>query len=158
MDGPVTTFVFRQRPKPCAGDMRISWRVSVTMLALLHSRSMKASFAKLHVLNDALRAKASRDKLEAILNEAAPEYSWRLRVEPAFTRALGFLVGEGFAEWSISSGRTVLALTERGAKAAREIDALDDVLVEEKSFLIGLGKRITEGFVQRMLLVGKRLL
>jgi len=153
-----TTFVFRERPKPCAGDMRISWRVSVTLLALLHSRGKKASFAKLHVLNDALRSQASRDKLEAILDEQIPAYAWRLRVEPAFTRALDFLVGEGFADWSVSSNRTTLSMTEKGVEVAKEIDCLNDILVDERSFLKGLATRITEGFVQRMLLVGKRLL
>lgn len=153
-----TTFVFRERPKPCSGDMRISWRVSVTLLALLYSRGKKASFAKLHVLNDALRSQKSRDKLEAILEEKAPAYTWRLRVEPAFTRALDFVVGEGFADWSVSSNRTTLTLTNKGIEAAEKIDSVGDVLVDERSFLKGLAAKITESFVQKMLLVGKRLL
>ncbi len=152
------TFVFRERPKSCAGDMRISWRVSVTLLALLHSRGKKSSFAKLHVLNDALRSKASRDKLESILNDEMPAYSWRLRVEPAFTRALDFIVGEGFADWSVSSNRTTLSLTEKGIEAAREIEGCDDALLEERAFVNGLAGRVTEGFVQGLLLAGRRLL
>lgn len=158
MNASDTTFVFRERPKPCAGDMRISWRVSVTLLALLHSRGKKASFAKLHVLNDALRSEASRNKLEAILQDETPAYSWRLRVEPAFTRALDFLVGEGFADWSVSSNRTTLSLSEKGIEVAEEIDSIDDIFLDERIFLKGLAKKITEGFVQRILLVGRRLL
>lgn len=158
MNDPDASFVFRERPKPCAGDMRISWRVSVTLLALLHSRGKKASFAKLHVLNDALRSQASRDKLEAILEEKSPAYTWRLRVEPAFTRSLDFLVGEGFAVWSVSSNRTTLTLTEKGIEAAKKIDSVGDVLVDERFFLKGLAAKITERFVQQMLLLGKRLL
>lgn len=155
---PDTTFVFRERPKPCAGDMRISWRVSVTLLALIHSRGKKASFAKLHVLNDALRSPVSCEKLEDILDDKIPAYAWRLRVEPAFTRALDFVVGEGFADWSVTSNRTTMVLTEKGTAAAEEIDAFDDVLVDERLFLSGSAKRVTEAFVQRMLLVGKRLI
>jgi hypothetical protein len=158
MNDPDTAFVFRERRKPCAGDMRISWRVSLTLLALLHSRGKKASFAKLHVLNDALRSQASRDKLQAILEDKIPAYAWRLRVEPAFTRALDFLVGEGFADWSVSSNRTTLTLTKSGVDAAKKIDLLQDVLIEEQIFLNGFAAKITEGFVQQMLLVGKRLL
>ncbi|UWQ75186.1 hypothetical protein [Leisingera sp. M658] len=158
MNDPDSSFVFRERPKPCAGDMRISWRISVTLLALFHSRGKKASFAKLHVLNDALRSQASREKLEAILEERIPAYTWRLRVEPAFTRALDFLVGEGFADWSVSSNRTTLSLTEKGIEAAKEIDSIGDVLVDERPFMKGLAVKITEGIVQKMLLVGKRLL
>ena len=152
------TFVFREQPKPCAGDMRISWRVSVTLLALLHSRGKRASFAKLHVLNDALRSKASREKLEAILNNETPAYAWRLRVEPAFTRALAFVVGEGFADWSVSSDRTTLSLIEKGIEVAHGVEACGDALIEERAFLRGSAKRITEGYVQRLLLVGRRLL
>lgn len=152
------TFIFRERPKPCTGDMRISWRVSVTLLSLLHSRGKKASFAKLHVLNDALRSHASQDKLKAILDDELPTYAWRLRVEPAFSRALNFVVGEGFADWSVSNNRTILMLTEKGKEAAREIENFSDILVDERTFLSGLGNRITEAFVQRMLLEGKRLL
>ena len=158
MNDSDTTFLFRERPKPCAGDMRISWRISVILLALQHSRGKKASFAKLHVLNDALRSPESREKLQAILGQEIPAYAWRLRVEPAFTRALGFLVGESFATWSVSSGRTTLTLTESGIEAAKEVDSIDDALVIERVFLKAFATKITERFVQQMLLVGRRLL
>lgn len=158
MKGSDTTFVFRERLKPCAGDMRISWRVSVTLLALLHSRGKKASFAKLHVLNDALRSATSREKLSAILAMKMPTYAYRLRVEPAFTRTLDFLVGEGFASWSVSSSRTTLTLTDSGVEAAKEVDSLESVLVEERAFLEGPATQLTEGFVQQLLLIGRRLL
>lgn len=149
------TFVFREQPKPCAGDMRISWRVSVTLLALMHSRGKRASFAKLHVLNDALLSKASREKLESILDDEIPAYAWRLRVEPAFTRALDFVVGEGFADWSVSGERTTLSLIEKGIEAARDVEACGDALIEERAFLRGSAKRITERFVQRLLHAGR---
>jgi hypothetical protein len=158
MNGVNSTFIFRERPKPCSGDLRISWRISAILLALLHSRGKKASFAKLHVLNDALRSRASRDKLESILNDEIPAYKWRLRVEPAFTRALNFAVGEGFAIWSVGNNRPSLSLTEKGVEVAREVEACKDVLVEEQLFIDGLAGKITERFVKDLLSAGRRLL
>ncbi len=158
MSDTSTSFVFKERPKPCAGDMRISWRISVTLLALSHSRGKKASFAKLHVLNDAIRSQASRDKLALILEGMIPSYKWRLRVEPAFSRALDFMVGEGLAEWSISSNRTILTLTKKGEETAQQIDFQDNLLIDERAFLRGLAKKVTESFVKRMLAEGKQLL
>lgn len=152
------TLVFRERPKPCAGDMRISWRLSICLLSLLHSRSKKASLAKMHVLNDALRSRASQQKLEEIIRgELLPVY-WKMRVEPAFSRALDFLVGEGFATWEISGGRTSVQLTDEGISAAKSIEATVDILEAEREFLSGPATKITESFVQNLLTTGKQLL
>lgn len=157
VDG-TSNIIFRDRPKTCAGDMRIAWRLALILLALHYSRGQKASFAKLHVLNDALRSKTSQEKLERILGNTLPMISWRLRVEPAFTRALDFLVGEGLAEWSVASKRTILQLTSKGVEAAKEVVSEDDILVDERQFLNGAAKGVTETFVQRLLMTGKQLL
>ena len=153
-----STFVFKERPKPCPGDLRISWRVSSILLILRHSRGQRASFAKLHVLNDALRSESSRKKLEAILDGEVPVLAWRLRVEPAFSRALEFVVGEGFADWSASNNRATMALTNDGKAAADSVAKLGDVFLDELDFLKGPATRITESFVQQMLSAGKQLL
>ena len=152
------TLVFRERPKPCAGDMRISWRLSVCLLSLIHSRGKKASLAKMHVLNDALRSVASRQKLTDIIQGELPPVFWKLRVEPAFSRALDFLVGEGFATWEISSGKTSIKLTPEGVLAAKVIEENSEILVDEREFLGGVAKKITEGFIQSLLTTGRQLL
>lgn len=152
------SFVFRQQAKPCAGDMRIAWRVSVTLVALLHSRAQRASFAKLHVLNDAICSSASREKLVSILDGKTPALNWRLRIEPAFTRALDFLVGEGFAEWSVANQRMSLALTTRGKEAARAVSEVEGALGDERAFLQGQAKRVTEQFVNGLTAAGRALL
>ncbi|RRH68140.1 hypothetical protein [Falsigemmobacter faecalis] len=138
--------------------MRIAWRVSVILLALLHCQGKKASFAKLHVLNDAIRTPKSRESLVNIVEGRSDALSYVLRVEPAFTRALDFVVGEKLAIWGVSSKRTTLILTEAGLKAALAVDGQEDVLVEERAFLSGPAKKLTEGFVNKLLLTGKRLL
>ena len=150
-------FVFARKPKPVPGDLRISWRVSVTLLALHHSRGRQASFAKLHMLNDALRSEASKQKLVDMIEGRLPYVFWRMRVEPAFSRNLDFLVGEGLAQWKISSGRTSLELTAKGKQAAKAIDDFPEALLGERSFLSTWGKQITERFLQTVIAAGNGL-
>ena len=150
--------VFTRRPKPCAGDMRITWRLSLVLLALHSSRGSKASYAKLHVLNDALRSTEAQERLIEIIEGRMPPLSWQLRVEPAFTRALDFVVGEKFAIWSIANGRTSLKLTDAGRVAAKTVWEDSSVLHQEKEFLSAHARAITEAFVQRVLLAGKAFL
>lgn len=150
--------VFRSRRQPCAGDLRIAWRVSVTLLALFHSRGKKASFAKLHLLNDALQSAVARQSLIELLNDPTGVVFWQFRVEPAFNRALDFIVGEGFACWSASGDRAVLSLSFEGIGAAKAIDSTADALADERAFLKEFGLRVTETFVTRVVAAGKRLL
>lgn len=153
------TFVFTPRPKPVPGDLRIAWRLPVTLLGLMHSRGQRASFAKMHVLNDALRSPHSREKLAAIFSGATPAIHWRTRVEPAFSRNLDFMVGEGLLGWTVVQERTGVILTEQGRLAAKAVHALPtDILAKEREFLEAHAKKITEAFVRELLAAGKRLL
>jgi hypothetical protein len=54
-----------------------------------------------------------------------------MRVEPAFGRAIDFVVGERFAQWTQIAQRAGLQLTKTGIVACERIDAASDVLVEE---------------------------
>lgn len=150
--------VFTRRPKPVPGDLRITWRLSLTLLALRYSRGHRASLAKLHMLNDALRSEPSKQKLSDMIDGKTPYVYWRMRVEPAFSRNLDFLVGEGFANWMVSAGRTTVKLTAKGKEAAKTVDAANDALQSERSFLSTTGKKVTEGFVRSVIAAGNRLL
>ena len=151
-------FVFKRKPKPVPGDLRIAWRLSVTLLALLYSRRQKASFAKLHMLNDAMQSDASKQKLTAMIEDSIPYVKWRMRVEPAFSRNLDILVGEGFAKWLVSSGKTSLELTPTGKTAATVVDESEGALEVERQFLSSTGKLVTEAFVQNVIAAANRSL
>ena len=139
---------FLRRPKPVPGDLRVSWRLSVTLLALLNSRGNKASFAKLHMLNDALRSKESREKLAQMVDGALPYMAWRIRVEPAFSRSLDLMVGEGFVRRTLQkSGQSNFELTIKGECAAKAVSSLEGVLEDEREFLSEVGRSLTEKFV-----------
>lgn len=144
-------FSFTSRPTPVPGDLRINWRLAVILLMLESSRAKKASLAKLHLLNDAVRSTQSLDRLRNILSESGGLFGWHMRVEPAFGRAIDFAVGEKLTEWVRTAQRSGLQLTKQGTAAAAAIAKVDDVLTEEKEFFNGVAKQVSEDFVTKVL-------
>lgn len=148
-------FSFSRKPSPVPGDLRISWRLPLTLLMLNTSRGKKASLAKLNLLNDALRSNTSRDKLTKIIRGQVARIEWRMRVEPAFSRNIDLLVGAKLAEWVVANGRSSLSLTEKGKTIVKAIAADNEIFSVEKSFLNDFGKEISEGFVTQILVASK---
>lgn len=143
-------FSFRRRPVPVPGDLRIAWRVALIMAMLGNSRASRASLAKLHILNDAIRS-GQQDRLRTILSTPGAAVPWNLRVEPAFARAIDYVVGENLALWTKASGRAALQLTKSGIDAAIAVSRVEDALVGERAAIIDLAKLITETSVAALL-------
>ena len=148
-------FSFVIRPKPVAGDMRIAWRLAITLLILYHSKGKKASLAKLNLMNDAIRSENSRSTLVKLLSKETPLRDWRIRVEPAFSRNLDFLVGEGLAEWIVASNRASVQLNARGIAATEEVMSRSDLLEIEKEFIKINSSSVTEKFVKQVITAGR---
>lgn len=143
-------FSFRRRPVPVPGDLRIAWRVALILAMLGNSRACRASLAKLHIINDAI-CSGRQDRLMTILSGAHATVPWNLRVEPAFARAVDFVVGEKLAIWTKATGRAALQLTKTGVDAAAAVMRVEDALVEERAAVAELAKRITEAGVGALL-------
>ncbi len=137
-------FSFRSQPFPVPGDLRIQWRVALITLMLGYSRAEQASVAKLHILNDAIRASRKRELLDLIISAKAGMLPWVLRVEPAFARAMDFVVGDNLAVWAQTADRTALKLTPAGSMAFERLRNEDDILTTEKSLLTVYAKKMTE--------------
>jgi len=135
---------------PVPGDMRIAWRVSLILLMLSASRSNRASLAKLHILNDAIRSNQISRLREATETDARI-LPWNLRVEPAFARAIDFVVGERLAEWTRSGGRASLQLTATGLAAASGVGTVTDALEQERTIIDNYAKKLTEVRVSALL-------
>ena len=138
------TFEFRHRPGILPGDLRISWRLALLILILSHSRGRKASLAKLHLLNDALRSETATKKLTEILSESRDSLDWRIRVEPALGRALDIARGEGLL--SVGKG-PVYRLTKMGVIAAAALEKKENLLIMERAFLATYSRQVSERFV-----------
>ena len=158
MTEPSPVVVFHARPKSVPGDLRISWRLSMTLLALHYCRRKRASFTKLHVLNGSLRSRLARERLIRFLEGDVTVDTCTIRIEPAFSRSLDLLVGKGLAEWLVASARLSVQMTAQGMDLAKLIDASEEVFSEEKEFLATIGRRVTEQLVQSMVSAGRRRL
>ncbi|TIS53200.1 MAG: hypothetical protein E5W91_32060 [Mesorhizobium sp.] len=148
-------FSFQRRPTPVPGDLRIAWRLALILAMLGCSRSNRASLAKLHILNDAVRSN-QHQRLKTALEGDQRDLAWGFRVEPAFARAIDFVVGEKLATWTKATGRAALQLTKDGVVAAASVMDLEDALVAERAIISDLAKSITEGTITDLLGEGRK--
>jgi hypothetical protein len=133
---------FRKRPNSVAPDFRPGWKVSLLLLILeLASRGKKSSLTRLHVLNWAVRSARHQEDLVATLKSDAPLFSFNVRFEPAFSRAVDLAAAAGFVSWV---GGNRIELTETGSAIARSLKKSAEVFQPEVMFLEGVGKSITE--------------
>ena len=146
-----SSFSFQSRPIPVPGDLRISWRLALILLMLGRCRAKRASLVKLHLLNDAIRSGRTHDQLEAALAGERQLWLWPVRVEPAFGRALDFVVGDGLAEWTQTSQRAAIQLTKVGIAAWEALDREADILPGEKALIDFYASRLTEATVSTYL-------
>lgn len=134
------------------GDLRIEWRVALITLMLGYSRSKQASIAKLHILNDAIRSGRSSGLLDLLVGAKPGMLPWVLRVEPAFARAIDFVVGDKLAVWTpASGGRTSLKLSNTGIQAFESLEAATDILGSEKEIIAVYARKITEASVANVI-------
>lgn len=148
-------FSFERKPSPVPGDLRIGWRIPLTLLMLNYSRGKRASLAKLNLLNDALRSGRSREKLSRIIRGETALIEWRMRVEPAFARNIDLVTGGQLAEWMVANGKAAICLSDIGKDIAKKIEDDDESFLAEKAFLREYASKITEGFVTQILLANK---
>lgn len=150
---PHTPFLFRERPSPVPGDLRISWRFALNLLVLNKSRAKRSSLARLYIMNDAARSFDDADLLSDILIGASPISEWRIKVEPALGRALDLMVGEDLLGWVTVAGRLGVELSPTGLVLAKEIDAEKAIMEAEKERIRFLSSDLTEGRVTEFLTV-----
>lgn len=141
--------LFRSRPEAIPGDLRPIWRICIILLILdLASRGGKASLSKVHVLNWAIRSKENQKTLRQIINGDMSPDRISVRVEPSLDRAMALANGENLIEFI---GGKNIRLTWQGESAVKKLIDLEDILLEEKSFLFEIGKsKLTEIIVNQL--------
>lgn len=150
---PHTSFLFRERPTPVPGDLRLSWRFALNLCILNRSRSKRSSIARLYILNDGTRSFEDSDLLSDILVGAAQKSEWRVKVEPALGRALDLMVAEGLLIWTTVSERLGVELTPSGLAVAADIIKEKDIMSAEKNRIENLAPMLTEALVSDFLKV-----
>ena len=141
-------FIFRERPAPVPGDARLAWRLSTCLLILYYSRSRRASLRKIHFLGHAMRTDEGRSTAEMDLAQDSSRKIYKLRVEPAIGRALDFGRGSGLVDFV---GRSSYQLTSEGAAVVEKVLSDEHLLTTERSFLLKVKDRATEGRIKDIL-------
>jgi hypothetical protein len=142
-------FQFRRRPIPLAPDLRPDWKIMMLLLILrLSSKGGKSSLTRLHVLNWAVRSEKHQAEFIATLESSKPLFSFKVRFEPAFSRAIDFAAASSLVEW-VSGDR--IKLTEQGTRWAAKAEEDKDLMVQERAFFSRIGKRITESQAKALL-------
>ncbi|MDP3410529.1 hypothetical protein [Bosea sp. (in: a-proteobacteria)] len=149
-------FSFRKRPIAVPGDLRIEWRVSIIVLMLGFSRSKQASLAKLHLLNDAVRAPKAAALLDLVVSSSPGRIPWTFRIEPAFGRAIDFVVGDGLAGWTTTADRSALQLSIKGVTLFESLKKEHDLLTSERDLLSKYAKSMTEAIVSAVIGAARR--
>lgn len=116
-----------------------------------YSRAKQASLAKLHILNDAIRASRSEHLLELVVKAKPGRMPWIFRVEPAFGRAVDFVVGDKLAGWTTTADRSALQLTAQGVRLFEALTRNTDLLTSEKDVIAKYAKSMTETMVTAVL-------
>ncbi|TAN72761.1 MAG: hypothetical protein EPN20_03545 [Magnetospirillum sp.] len=142
--------VFRKRPRPVPGDLRIAWRLTVVILILGYCQKNKASLPKLHLLSNALKDSESMDRLSRILDGSLSVMAWKVSVEPALGRALDLARGEKLVVFESNAS---YRLSDKGEATLRMVMGDDLVLTEQKAFLLKYAKSITNTFINKLVRV-----
>lgn len=135
-------FRFKRRPRSIAPDFRIDWKISLLLLILeLSSRGGKSSLNRLHVLNWAVRSSKHQEEFVATRDSESPLFSFSVRFEPAFSRAIDVAVAAGLTNWV---GGNRLELTPRGRTLAKSVLKEKELFEPEVAFLTRVGKSVSE--------------
>jgi hypothetical protein len=147
-------FRFKRRPIAIAPDFRKDWKIALLLLILeLCSRGGKSSLKRLHVINWAVRSARHQREFEETRREDSPLFAFKVRFEPAFSRAIEFAEAQKLIAW-VEGDR--VQITELGRTYARGITKSAGILGEETAFLKRVGKSVTESEATR-LLTGARI-
>lgn len=137
---------FHRRPSPVLPEHRPLYKIGQTLLILhMASHGRKSRLARLHLFNWALKTPGRRAQL------LSASKSKKLTVEAwGFDPALAIAIRFAIAEKLIDETGTGYRLTDSGSDFACALVKDPEVFVEEKGFLMQVGKAITEAMVEKV--------
>ncbi len=144
LSGP---FSFAAKPAPIAGDLRMSWGISILLLSLLYARGKKGSFQKLQFLAHAVRIPDIRADVRALLRGDLRPSEVSVRVEPWLNRAVAYTHALDLV--SVDKGKSI-SLTPNGVAVAKKIATNKDLLHEEHAFLADVSPKLTESLLTKI--------
>ncbi len=142
-------FRFKRRPIAIAPDFRKDWKIALLLLILeICSRGGKSSLKRLHVINWAVRTARHQREFEEARELNAPLFAFKVRFEPAFSRAIEFAEAQRLIAW-VDGDR--VQITQFGRTYAGAIIKNKEILTAEIAFLKQVGKSVSESDATRLL-------
>lgn len=138
---------FTRRNDAIPGDLRISWRLTVVCLLLGRFRADRARSQHLHTLWWAIRSRSSRDLIVRWFEGRPAPDEIIVRFDPSLATTIDLAVGQGLV--GVERDGT-LKLAASGKGLADSVWADDRVLLDEKSFLEKLPRRISQRAMTEM--------
>jgi hypothetical protein len=144
-------FFFRSRPDPVSPELRPEWRIAILVLSLKKCGWVgRMSLKKAHVVNWAVREKASRETFLRMMKGERQTEDVLVRFDPAFNRALDFAVGERLASLEKKSTGLIIELLPAGKELAKNIEEHEDCLKEERDFF-DMVKKVPQEQIEELL-------
>jgi hypothetical protein len=130
-----------------AGDLRMSWGISIVLVALVRSRGKKANFPKLQFLAHSVRLREGREDVDGLFNGKLRPSEISVRVEPWLNRAVSFAHALKLVE--VDRGR-VVSLTPFGVSTAQSIITTSGAMSEEIAFLTRVAPKLTDKLIDKI--------
>lgn len=135
---------FSRKAIPIPAEYRPLYKIAQILQVLqIASRGQRASLLKLHLFSWAFKSGENMDKLIEIKNNQIIRDIRIWGLEPSLNRALVYAVSEGLCDHVSGSYK----LTEKGENFVKLLLEEETLLLEQRSFLMEVGKGITEKLV-----------
>lgn len=89
------SFTFSRRDRPLRPDQRLSYRLAVLVCSVAQCHSQRSSFARLALLNYAVRVQRSRSQLIRAVHQGSAPSQVTIRTDPYFPRVLNLATAAG---------------------------------------------------------------
>jgi hypothetical protein len=152
--------ILHKQAHPLPGQFRAVRRLALLSMVLDACRQSQASLPQLHVLNWAVRTKASRHLFLKVLTGAIAPDEALVRFDPSLPRLVQYGVGEGIitdrpdvlidGATTESSKSYRITLTTKGKELANLVRD-SDLLSDERLFLESVKNKVTQRFVHDLI-------
>jgi hypothetical protein len=145
-------FTFERQPAPVPAALRPEWRIASLLLTLHQCWGNRATRRQLHVLNWGIRTPAARQAFLHVMSGNLRPDEAIVRFDPVVDRALQFATGESL----VTISGDLVFLTDKGEQFVKRLLKEKDCMVEEKSFVSAIGKKLTQVQVDAFLMLEAR--
>lgn len=140
--------LFDAKPDAVPYNYRISYKIAQLCLIIsLCCGRGGCSLFKLHMISVGLCTKHDMEELTAFAEDRLTSYTV-VRFDPAVNRAIKYAMADGLL-YQQQNG--LFRLTEKGKRFVGRIQEINDLMINEKSFLSGLSNKLTEDKIKTLM-------